>query len=477
MPAEFWERDMALWMYWWQALWMLRPGCSRLSTFLWFSTCVLGLSIRTERLGVTSIVRAIGLEQGFYHHLLDNFHSKAIKLEKMTALWTQTVLRLFPRKVEVNGRLVLVGDGIKIGKGGKKMPAVKRLHQSSDSNTKPTYIMGHSFQAVSILVEAANGVVAVPLAMRIHEGIVTTNRDKRTLLDKMIGLLSIVPLPQSYYFVADAYYASRKIINGLLSAGNHLITRCKCNAVAYLVYLHQGPKPRGRPRVYGKKVALRDLFKDKTKFQSAPSPVYAETHTCIDYRVCDLLWRPVGRIVRFVLVVHPTRGRCILMSTDTTLEALEIIRIYGLRFKIEHAFKQAVQVLGTFAYHFWMRTMKPLKRRNGNQYLHRESKKYREAVQRKLGAYHVFVFAGIVAQGLLQYLSVAHPKRVWHSFGSWLRTIRPGVAPSEFVVATALRNTFPDFLLAAPENAILANFIRERQDLDTMRPFGYQAAG
>ncbi len=201
---------MRLWLCWWQALWMLRPGCSRLSTFLWFSTCVVGLSIRTERLGVSSLERALGLESGFYRQLLDNFHSKGIKLDKMTALWTQAVLRLFPRKVTVNGRFVLVGDGIKIGKRGKKMPAVKRLHQSSESNTKPTYIMGHSFQAVSLLVEAANGILAVPLAKRIHEGIVTTNRDKRTLLDKMIALLHIIPLQQSYYFVADAYVSFRQ---------------------------------------------------------------------------------------------------------------------------------------------------------------------------------------------------------------------------------------------------------------------------
>jgi hypothetical protein len=421
-------------------------------------------------------VRAIGLHEKYYRNLLGAFHSTAIKLDKMTALWVTTVLRLFPNKVKVNGRLVLVGDGIKVGKRGKKMPGVKRLHQSSDSNTKPTYIMGHSFQAVALLVEVANGVMAVPLVKRIHEGIVTTNRDKRTLLDKMIGLLDIVNLPCAYYFVADAYYATGKIIKGLLAKGNHLITRAKSNAVAYKPYKQQS-NPRGRPRLYGKKVSLNALFRARTKFQQAPSPVYGETNTCIEYRVCDLLWRPAGQLVRFVLVIHPTRGRCILMSTDITLEALEIIRIYGLRFKIEHAFKQAVHVLGTFAYHFWMRDMKPLTRRNGNQYLHRESKPYRDAVHRKLRAYHVFVLAGVVAQGLLQYLSACHAKLVWHSFGSWLRTIRPGVAPSEFVVAAALRNSFPEFLLVAPEDETLAKFIRDRQDLDRMRLFGSQASG
>ena len=41
-------------------------------------------------------------------------------------------------------------------------------------------------------------------------------------------------------------------------------------------------------------------------------------------------------------------------------------------------------------------------------------------------AYHVFIHAGVVCQGLLQYLAVAFPGLVWNSFDSWLRTIRPG---------------------------------------------------
>jgi hypothetical protein len=69
-------------------------------------------------------------------------------------------------------------------------------------------------------------------------------------------------------------------------------------------------------------------------------------------------------------------------------------------------------------------------------------------------AYHAFIQAGVVAQGLLQYLAVAAPKLVWSSFGSRLRTIRPGIPPSEFVVAKALRQTLPEFLMGVPQKAI-----------------------
>lgn len=251
---------MQLWLYWWDAIRPLRSSCSRRRTFLWFVVCVAGLTLRSEHLGVTSIVRALGLDAKYYDNLLDAFHSSAIKLDPLTALWAQRVLALFPGVLRFNGRVVLVGDGIKVPKQGRKMPAVKLLHQASESNTKAQYIMGHSFQAVSILAQAANSVFAVPLAMRIHEGIIESNRDRRTLLDKMIQLLRSVDLKQRFYFVADAYYASGKMINGLLAADQHLVTRARSNAVAYQPHQRSGPKRRGRPRIYGEKVTLKSLF-------------------------------------------------------------------------------------------------------------------------------------------------------------------------------------------------------------------------
>ncbi len=114
---------------------------------------------------------------------------------------------------------------------------------------------------------------------------------------------------------------------------------------------------------------------------------------------------------------------------------------------------------------FWMAAMTPLKRVTGNQYLHRKSDAYRNAVRRKISAYHRHIQLGLIAQGLLQTLSATASKSVWHCYGSWIRTIRPGLAPSEQVAAIALQNTLPGFLAGATKTSILVKFLRHRIDL------------
>jgi hypothetical protein len=251
--------------------------------------------------------------------------------------------------------------------------------------------------------------------------------------------------------IADAYYASAKVIVPLLDKQHHLITRAKTNVVAYMPVPKSAIRGKGRPRIYGEKVRLKELAKDDGAFTCAPSPVYGENDVVVRYRTLDLMWRPVARIVRFVIVCHPTRGTIFLLSTDLTLEPLQILQLYGYRFKIELGFRQAVHVLGAYAYHFWMANMKPVRRGSGDQYLHRTSDTYRDAVRRKLRAYHVHVQLGCIAQGLLQHLAINHTSEVWYSFRSWLRTMNPAMPPSELVVASALRSAIPTFFSACAE--------------------------
>jgi hypothetical protein len=218
---------------------------------------------------------------------------------------------------------------------------------------------------------------------------------------------------------------------------------------------------RGRPRLYGQRVKLRSLFQSPEHFTAIPSPVYGERDVQLTYRVVDLLWRPVARVVRFVLVNHPKRGLIILLCTDLTRDPVDIIILYAYRYKIELNFRHALHVIGTYAYHFWMMAMTPLRRVSGNQYLHRKDEKYRHAVRRKLRAYHAHIQLGCIAQGLLQYLAIHFSATAWQSFGSWLRTMKPDLPPSELVVAHALRATLTDFLRIGPADTNLRKFLTQ----------------
>ena len=463
-PSPFSRSTAVLWLAWWRAVQLLRLACHRKATFFWLAAVLAGLCLRPDLAGVTSLVRSLGLTDHSYYCLLHFFHSSALPVEALTAAWLKTVRLLLGRRlVRCNGRPVVLVDGLKRSKEGRKMPGVKCLHQESDCNAKAPFIMGHSCQAVALLAQAAGACVGIPIAARIHEGLVWSNRDRRSLLDKLARLLLELVWEEAVTVVADAYYAAGKFARHLLNAGHHLVSRVRSNAVAFFPPpSNPRVKRRGRPRLYGRKTKLRHWFRLKARFQTVRLALYDDRQVNLRYFSRDLLWRPLGQLVRFVWVIHPHRGRLILLCTDLTMTPLDILRLYAWRFKIEAGFWQAIHTVGAYAYHFWMRAMTPLRRGDGNQHLHRKSPKYRQQVRRKFAAYQRHIQIGLIAQGLLQYLALSFRRVAWNNFNSYIRTAKTHLPPSEWVVAQALRHTWPHFLRFSPQAANLKKFLVDK---------------
>lgn len=144
---------------------------------------------------------------------------------------------------------------------------------------------------------------------------------------------------------------------------------------------------------------------------------------------------------------------------------IEIVHLYSLRFRIELGFKVAKHVTGGVLYHFWMAAMDRLGRNPKTQHLHHKGEGYRNAVRRKLRAYHCFLQAGVIAQGLMTVIGILVPNYCWSNYSSWMRTMNVSRTPSEWVVQHVLRKTFAELLADASTSPNWVKFIRERMDL------------
>ena len=198
---------MRLWLEFFKCVFKLKDACSRGGTFCWMAIALIGFSTNPDMAGVTILVRASFLKSRFYPSFLHFFTSSALKVHRLNTCWISLVLKLF-RPVIYQDNLVILLDGLKVPKEGRKMPTVKKLYQASPNNSKAPSIFGHSFQALGLLVHSTlDSVTSIPLVARIHEGIVLSSLHRQTLPQKAHSLLSSLfsKFKQSLLVVADAY--------------------------------------------------------------------------------------------------------------------------------------------------------------------------------------------------------------------------------------------------------------------------------
>ena len=258
-------------------------------------------------------------------------------------------------------------------------------------------------------------------------------------LVSVVGESCIIVL-DAYFAVGPVFAILRQVLNSQGERQLHVITRAKSNVVAY-----EDPPPRsvrpGRPRIYGHKVRLMDLFESMAEyFEQTTILLYGQAKE-VSFLCFDLIWRPIGEKVRFVLVRDGSE-RFILMCSDVTLSPYNIIRAYSYRFKIEVSFKVLKHLMGAFFYRFWTSAWPRIGTHNESDLSSaKDDPRSQRLIREAANAIEAFMNFGCIATGILQILSLNFQERIWEKYLGWLRTVTSTI-PSEEVVRSVIQQEY-----------------------------------
>mgnify|MGYP002625344026 FL=1 len=341
------------------------------------------------------------------------------------------------------------------------MPGVKKMVQESETSSKPEYIHGHLFGVIGIIISGWNSKFCLPLKSNIQDGLkaiaswpeskgIIDISDKSHVEQIIEGGFEASGVIGRSFLVLDRYYLSRPALELLDSRNSSsgdidgssvtIITKAKANCTAYR-HPHRKAGSKGRPPKKGKSVKLTSLFSQKRFFKEATVRLYGKDEI-VSYYCLNLLWgQGLYRELRFVLVKYHGQNS-ILVSTDTTLDPLTIIELYGIRFSIEENFREFKQQIGGFSYHFWTASMPKLNHfaKKGTDPLESLSDTHgRKKILETIKAIEAFVFCSSVAMGVLQMLALDKKYKDEIKAARYLRTASKDT-PSEATVIFPKKN-------------------------------------
>lgn len=146
----------------------------------------------------------------------------------------------------------------------------------------------------------------------------------------------------SHVLVADSFFSRKTFVLPVLSMGFKLVSKFPVNAslryIANEKYLEDRGVKRGYTPKYADRVVIENM--DDRFADSVNIPHVGVFHTAVVYSVS------LRRNVRIVVGRIGERENVILFSTDTDMDATQIVHIYRKRFMIEFGIRDAKQFTG-----------------------------------------------------------------------------------------------------------------------------------
>jgi len=383
--------------------------------------------------------------------MLNFFRSSGWNIDTIIKVWAG-IVKSTGVLVQESGRYILIGDGVKESKEGRKMPGVKTLHQESDNSSKGEYIRGQLFGGIGVLAKNATKMYSILLSARLHDGISTIRKwsegegynEESHVVKTISDAAKVATILGSCLLLLDRLYLTRPMLEALEKYPFiKVITKAKSNCTAY--FPPPKYKGRGAPHKKGAAVKVADFFTTHANFFVETVLNLYGIDEAVSYFCIDLKWgKGLYQDVRFVLT-KTSKGSSILVSTDLTLTPIQIIQLYSRRFKIECSFRELKQVVAGFACHFWSKAMPKLQKFKCNKVNQANLESITDPRKRKniinaTKAIEGFVQLSIIALGLLQLIGLIFGKEINSKSIRFMRT-KSNATPSERTVADFMRKT------------------------------------
>ncbi|KAF0118942.1 MAG: transposase IS4 [bacterium] len=227
-------------------------------------------------------------------------------------------------RIKAHSVLFLVVDDTLAEKTGKKIPGCA-WHRD---HTQKTYVFGHQWVLFALLYKD----FLLPLWTKLYhpKGIKGCGsfQTKITLAKRMLQALRL-PIPCKVYLLADSWYWAKELALFCRECGYHMISQLKSSSVLWM---------------NGERTKVKTLTTIASAYREVSLFLYGKNKTLQIARFVGTI-QGLGKVA--VVVVKEKRKKpSYLVSTNLYLSALDIVKYYAKRWKIEQMIKDLKQRLG-----------------------------------------------------------------------------------------------------------------------------------
>jgi hypothetical protein len=259
------------------------------------------------------------------------------------------------------GRFLLVLDDFINPKTGKKIFGCANIFDHAAKQNQSRYPWAQNIVMVGLLKMVKGRWACLPLGYRFYhlKKTVDASAAKKPKLEfktkiaqavEMVFSIAEVFQPGTILLITDSWFGNGSLyqpLNQGLGRDFHLLSRLRCNNTLFDRPGAVARKNPGRPRKYGKKTGNAASL--AIEYQSLATEyhvnLYGRIRSVMAFDRVVML-KTLKTRVRVVWVYRKTQWVA-LFSTDLTLSVPEMIEYYGARWKIEAAFKELKQDIGS----------------------------------------------------------------------------------------------------------------------------------